>query len=275
MISRSLYKSSDALRSSIRRNKIEYTSGNAYNKRWQWKWRHTYYTQDPLNEPTTVKTPEDFKAPKMFNAWLADWSYRLWPGLKTAYERRHRMYDTFSTVVIPGSFALGHIFSDVSIGFIGLQVLALLTLSTRTRDKTIDPDFKETYLRDLIYNHPEISKLFKDSSIHVLDYDFDYDKGFPCEKEFPEFSNKLFRFFNSDTSMCSGHFVFGDVESGATMTLNFKTMPVAGKFRYQVGEPFFFYDVVAQINHGGEYKEVVVVDRADSLKKYRPFLFMF
>jgi hypothetical protein len=76
------------------------------------------------------------------------------------------------------------------------------------------------YLREMIYNHPEISKLFKDETIHVLDYDFEYDQGFPCEKEFPEFSNKMFRTFNSDTSMCTGRFVFGDVDSGATMTLN-------------------------------------------------------
>jgi hypothetical protein len=72
----------------------------------------------------------------------------------------------------------------------------------------------------MIYNNAEISKLFKDSTIHVLDYDFEYDAGFPCEKEFPEFNNKLFRTFNSDTSMCTGRFVFGDLESGATMTLN-------------------------------------------------------
>lgn len=52
-------------------------------------------------------------------------------------------------------------------------------------------------------------------------------------------------------------------------------MPVAGKFRYQVGEPFYYYDVRAQINVNGVYKEVVLVDEAESLKKYRPYLFMF
>lgn len=41
----------------------------------------------------------------------------------------------------------------------------------RLRDKTLDPDFKETYLREMIYNNPEISKLFKEETIHVLDYD--------------------------------------------------------------------------------------------------------
>ena len=126
----------------------------------------------------------------------------------------------------------------------------------------------------MIYTHPEVAKYFKDSSIHVLDYDCEWDKGFPCEKEFPEFQNKLFRMFNTDTNMTTGHFTFGDVESGATMTVNFKTMPVAGKFRFQVGEPFFFYDVVAHINVNGEYKEVVIVDRQEALRRYRPFLMM-
>ena len=43
--------------------------------------------------------------------------------------------------------------------------------------------------------------------------------------------------------MTTGFFKLGDVESGATMTLDFKTMPVPGKFRYQIGEPFYFYSL--------------------------------
>jgi hypothetical protein len=43
--------------------------------------------------------------------------------------------------------------------------------------------------------------------------------------------------------MATGFFKMGDVESGALMNLKFKTMPVPGKFRYQVGEPFYFYDL--------------------------------
>ncbi len=50
----------------------------------------------------------------------------------------------------------------------------------------------------------------------------EYDQGFPCEKKFPEFKNGFFRFFNNDTHMTSGFFKFGDLESGATMTLHVK-----------------------------------------------------
>ena len=61
---------------------------------------------------------------------------------------------------------------------------------TRIRDRTYDPDIKETYLRDLLYKTPEISNLFKEETINVLDYDLEFDKGFNTEK-FPEFNNRV------------------------------------------------------------------------------------
>lgn len=51
-------------------------------------------------------------------------------------------------------------------------------------------------------------------------------------------------------------------------------MPTGGKFKYQVGEPFFFYDMRAEISHNGTFKEVVLVDENESLKTVRPFLIM-
>jgi hypothetical protein len=51
-------------------------------------------------------------------------------------------------------------------------------------------------------------------------------------------------------------------------------MPVRGEFRYQVGEPFFYFDVVAEINNNGVFEKVVLVDRKETLKKIRPFLLM-
>jgi hypothetical protein len=52
-----------------------------------------------------------------------------------------------------------------------------------------------------------------------LDYDLEYDKGLPCPEKFPEFNNKVWRFFNTDTSMATGYFKMGDVETGAVMHL--------------------------------------------------------
>lgn len=31
-------------------------------------------------------------------------------------------------------------------------------------------------------------------------------------------------------------------------------MPVHGEWRYQVGEPFYFYDLRAEVVHEGKYK---------------------
>ena len=47
-----------------------------------------------------------------------------------------------------------------------------------------------------------------------------------------------------------------------------------GEGRYQVGEPFFYFDVVAEINKKGVFEKVVIVDRKETLKTTRPFLFM-
>ena len=49
-------------------------------------------------------------------------------------------------------------------------------------------------------------------------------------------------------------------------------MPTHGKFRYQVGEPFFYYDVRAEVTQNGQVQEYVIVDEKECLKKHRPFL---
>lgn len=70
----------------------------------------------------------------------------------------------------------------------------------------------------MIYKVPEITKYFNEETIHVLDYQCEYDTNY-CVEKFPEFKNKVWQFFNSDNSFTTGHFKFGDVESGATMLL--------------------------------------------------------
>lgn len=240
------------------------------------KFRQAYFGEPKGNDHTTVRAPEDDKLTTPYGwAWMADWQRRIIPGFSMAWTRRSRMFDTFSVYVLPGVALVNSLFWDAALGFKIMTMLPLATLYMRTRDKTQDPNIKETYLREMMYSNEKIAELFNEETIHVLDYDMEWESGFPDVNKFPEFENKMFRFFNSDTSMCKGHFVFGDVESGAMMRLNIKTMPIAGPFRYNVGEPFFFYDVRAQINHNGVYTEVTLVDEAETLKKYRPFLFLY
>lgn len=48
------------LTNKIKYNKISYNNGNPYNVRWQYKWRHAYYTYPKdTYEHTKVKKPED------------------------------------------------------------------------------------------------------------------------------------------------------------------------------------------------------------------------
>jgi len=280
IISKDLYSlravSSSLLVHTSVRNKISWQSSNPYNKRWQFKFKHAYYTypRDGI-EHEYIRKPEDSKsANPIFWAWIQDVTNRWIPGLQCWWDRRHRVFDPFNVYFLPGVSLLMFQFYDIAFGFKVLTFLPWALAYTRVRDRTLDPDFKETYLRDMLYRNPQITKYFKEETIHVLDYDCEYDRGLPDPVKFPEFNNKTWRFFNTDTAMTTGFFKFGDVETGATMNLKFKTMPAPGKFRYQVGEPFFFYDLKAEINHNGVFEEVVMVDETETLKKIRPFLFL-
>jgi len=51
-------------------------------------------------------------------------------------------------------------------------------------------------------------------------------------------------------------------------------MPVRGEGRFQIGEPFYYFDVTAEINVKGQLEKVILVDRKETLKKIRPFLIM-
>ena len=44
----------------------------------------------------------------------------------------------------------------------------------------------------MLYQNSEVTKYFKEETIHVMDYDFEYDQGFPDAEKFPEFNNKVF-----------------------------------------------------------------------------------
>lgn len=60
-----------------------------------------------------------------------------------------------------------------------------------------------SYLRDLLYRTPEITKHFSDATIHVLDYDMEYVKGLPDPEKFPEYQNKVFsNLFQGTLSNC-------------------------------------------------------------------------
>lgn len=211
-----------ALSTTIRYNKIEFQKPDQpYNLRWQWKWKPAHYTYpNDGTEHAFVRKPED--APETrppFYTVYQDYIYRIFPTAKMYAARSCRLQDTFQTRLLPALSLFFYYLSELSFGFKLLALTPLAIFYTRITNKALDPDIKETFLRDMIHEHPEIGPLFKPETIHVLDYDLEYDEGFPDEEKFPEFNNKVFRFFNSDTSMCTGFFKFGDLDSGATMHL--------------------------------------------------------
>ena len=57
----------------------------------------------------------------------------------------------------------------------------------------------------------------------------------------------------------------GDVESGAMMTINFKTMPFANN-KYHFTEPFLIYDMTAEVSHEGNVFTETFCTAEDTLK---------
>jgi hypothetical protein len=72
------------------------------------------------------------------------------------------MKDTFQRYVLPFTSLFFYQFWHLGMGFKAFTILPAMMFYTRLRDKTLDPDFKETYLREMIYTNPEITKLFNE-----------------------------------------------------------------------------------------------------------------
>jgi len=63
----------------------------------------------------------------------------------------------------------------------------------------------------------------------------------------------------------------GDVESGAMMTINFKTMPFANN-KYHFTEPFLIYDMHANVTHNGNTFTETFCTAEDTLKTKEIFV---
>lgn len=173
--------------------------------------------------------------------------------------------------VLPSFLALGLVYFPYHWSFKIFTAIPATMMFTRYYNRSQDPEIPETFVRELLHTHEELKDLFKVETTSTLDFNVDWVKGIPSEK-FPEFDNKLFKFFSSETYMTTGEYTFGDVESNSTVTIKFKTMPVRRTNRYLVGEPYFFYSMVAEVNQEGEYKKIVIVDEKEALKRHRPHL---
>ena len=112
--------------------------------------------------------------------------------------------------------------------------------------------------------------MFTPTTYHVIDYDQEWEAGL-TNPYFPEYRTPVAKFFNVDMNTTTGQYRFGDVESGALMTLHFKTMPFSNN-KYNFTEPFMVYDMWAEVSHNGEYFTENIIKAEHHLKTKRIFV---
>jgi len=187
---------------------------------------------------------------------FADYMYQTWCRLHRSNDGWTRLllsYTTFSFLMTSQAFIWK------------LHFLAGTTfLLARIRDKGAEPTVDEIHILDTIFANESLNKLFTPETYHIIDYDQEWDEG-RTNALFPEFNQPQNKFFNADTCTTTGLYKFGDVESGAMMTLDFKTMPYANN-KYHFSEPFLIYDLKANITHNGKAWTETLVRAEDTLK---------
>ena len=140
----------------------------------------------------------------------------------------------------------------------------------RIRDKGAEPTVDEIAILDKIFGNDKLAELFSPKTYHVIDFDQEWDEGLNNE-HMPEYQSNTAAFFNVDTNSTTGMYKIGDVESGATMTLKFKTMPYSNN-KYNFSEPFLVYDLCAEVSHNGSVFTEHLVKAAESIKTKRAFV---
>ena len=149
---------------------------------------------------------------------------------------------------------------------------AFFTTATiaRIRDKGMEPTLDEIALLDKVFANEKLASLFTPETYHVIDYDQEWDEGY-SNPYLPEYKTNTARFFNADTNSTTGMYKIGDVESGASMTLKFKTMPYSNN-KYHFSEPFLVYDLYAEVAHNGEVFTETIIKAEDTLKSKSAFV---
>ena len=173
----------------------------------------------------------------------ADYLYQI-------YARLHRSNDAWTRSLVGYSTFCFLMLNQALLWKLHFAFFTCITL-TRIRDRGSEPTVDEIWVLDQIFKNETLSKLFTPQTYHVLDYDQEFDEG-RSNPYFPEYRTPVAKFFNVDTNATTGKYKFGDVESGAMMTLHFKTMPFSNN-KYNFTEPFMVYDMWAEVNHNGKY----------------------
>ena len=198
---------------------------------------------------------------------MHEWTLRGGDYLWQIGQRLHRSNDGWTRCLL-GYTAFcwlmvtqGMIFK-IHFAFFGMATLA------RIRDKGAEPTVDEVFVLDSIFKNEKLSALFSPTTYHVIDFDQEFDGR---NALFPEYQTTAAKFFNTDSNSTAGMYKIGDVESGAMMTVNFKTMPYSNN-KYNFTEPFLIYDMKAEVSHEGEVFTETLIDEKDVLKTKAVFV---
>lgn len=183
--------------------------------------------------------------------------------------RLHRSNDAWTKCLFAYSGFTFMMFSQALIWKIHFLFTAICTV-TRIRDKGAEPTIDEVWVLDTIFKNEKLNKLFTPQTSHIIDYDQEWEAGLD-NPYFPEYRTPVAKFFNTDMNTTTGRYKFGDVESGAMMTLHFKTMPFSNN-KYNFTEPFMVYDMWAEVSHNGEYFTEHIIKAEEHLKAKRIFV---
>jgi len=224
-----------------------------------------------LNEPNqTQRDPTKFEySHNLFRNDYWEWRMRAADYLYTVGSNLHRSNDGWSRTLAAYSGFTFMMCSQALIWKIHCAV-STLALLTRIRDKGVEPTVDEVNVLDQVFQNEKLSQLFSPETYHVMDFDQEWEAG-RDNAYFPEYRTPVAKYFNADMNTTVGKYKFGDLESGATMTLNFKTMPFSNN-RYNFTEPFLIYDMWAEVSHNGEFFTEHLVKAEDTFKTKRIFV---
>ena len=205
----------------------------------------------------------------MINTDYWEWRMRAGDYLYQIGSRLHRSNDMWTRCLIGYAGFAFMMCSHAPLWKIHFVATTLIT-AARIRDKGAEPTVDEVHVLDHVFSNEKLRALFSPETYHVMDYDQEWESGLD-NPLFPEYRQSLAKFFNADCNTTVGKYKIGDVESGATMTLHFKTMPYSNN-KYNFTEPFLIYDMWAEVSHNGEYFTEHIHKAEDTLKSKKIFV---
>ena len=228
-----------------------------------------FYGHEGPEATRTSRKPDHKFTNNLFRLEYWEWRIRATDYMYQIYRRLHRSNDGWTRCLIGYTAFSFLMFNQALFWKIQFGFFALFTAS-RIRDKGAEPTLDEVWLLDTIFANDKLRGLFGAETYHVIDYFQEFDEGLD-NPYFPEYKTTLARFFNVDPNTTTGYYKIGDVESGAVMTLNFKTMPYANN-KYNFTEPYMVYDMWAGITYKGRYWEERLIKAEEVLRTKRIFV---